>query len=48
MNYGNGMCIDTGIKFYMNSGAENLLGQFPVISLVLVLGCLCTQEISFS
>ena len=48
MRYGNGVCIGTGIKFSMNFSHENLPGQFPVILLVPVVGCPCTQEIYFS
>ena len=46
MNYGNGMCVDTGIKFCEFQSLKTLPGKFHVILLVLLLGCLCTQEIN--
>ena len=48
ISYGNDMHIDTGIKFSMNSVTENFTRKFPVILLVPVVGCPCTQEIDFS
>ena len=48
MRYGNGMHAGMGIRFSMNSAMKNLLGYFPVILLVPVLGCLCTQKINCS
>ena len=41
-NNSNSMCVDMGIEFSMI--LKNLLGTFPLILLVLVLGCPCTQE----
>ena len=31
MGYGNGMHVDTGMRFSMNLVEKNLLGKFPVI-----------------
>ena len=41
------MCIDMGMRFSTNFSHEKFTWKFPVILLVLVLECLCSQEIFF-